>query len=790
MESLIKRGLLHPRWVILILSLIVVVCSIGAKNLTFSSDYRVFFSEDNPQLQAFEALQDTYSKDDTLLFVVEPRSGKVFEADVLAAIEDLTEAAWTLPYSLRVDSITNYQHTEADGDDLWVDDLVRDATSQAAADLAKAEGHALAEPLLVNRLINPDASVTSVLITVELPGINKSTEIPELAAAARQMTQEYEAKYGEILDLRLTGKVMNNLAFLEASLNDLQTLVPLAFVIAFLCIAGYMWYASRSWVTCLSGTFASLVVVVVSITTAMGIAGWLGIDLSTPVANAPTMILTLAVADSMHILVGFFHNMQQGKSKQAAMRESLHLNASPVFLTSITTMIGFLSLNFSDAPPFRDLGNITAMGVMCAWAFSLLLLPALMMLLPVKVNKVSDGKVSGMNSIANWVIRHRKWNIAVPLLVLVVCAFGIPRNVLTDVWADYFDDSLEISINNTFTRENLTGLSSIEYSLSAPGTGAVSEPEYLAQIERFANWYRQQPEVYHVNVFTDVMKRLNKNMHSDDAEWYAIPEDRELAAQYLLLYELSLPFGLDLNNQVNLDKSSTRMTVTLHKISTTELLDLAGRAKDWCIDNDLETIFNEGSSSDVMFAHIGYTNIRSMLFGTGLGLLLISLVLVVALRSVKYGALSLLPNIAPSVMAFGAWGLLVGQVGLGLSVVAGMTLGIVVDYTVHFLSKFLRARREQQLSAEEAVRFAFNTVGVALIVTTIILCANFSILAFSDFVMNSEMGLMTAVTIVLALVFDFIFLPAALLLLASNKQQPSQHTGDTRDLSMACKSGG
>ena len=239
-------------------------------------------------------------------------------------------------------------------------------------------------------------------------------------------------------------------------------------------------------------------------------------------------------------------------------------------------------------------------------------------------------------------------------------------------------------------------------------------------MERFAEWFRAQENVLHVTTLTDIMRRLNMNMHGDDPDWYRLPEERELAAQYLLLYEMSLPYGLDLNNQIDISKSATKMTVFLESLSSNELLAMEGRAQQWLADN-APHMQSGGASPSVMFAYIGQRNIRSMLVGTSIALVLISLILVFALRSLKIGLLSLIPNMAPAAMGFGLWGLLYGQVGLGLSIVAGLTLGIVVDDTVHFLSKYLRARREQGMSSEDAVRYAFNTVGVALLVTTICL---------------------------------------------------------------------
>ena len=171
----------------------------------------------------------------------------------------------------------------------------------------------------------------------------------------------------------------------------------------------------------------------------------------------------------------------------------------------------------------------------------------------------------------------------------------------------------------------------------------------------------------------------------------------------------------------------------------------------------------------MMFAHIGKRNIISMLIGTTLALIGISLILIFALRSIKIGLLSLIPNLIPAAMGFGLWGLLVGEVGLSLSIVAGMTLGIVVDDTVHFLSKYLRARREKGLDAEEAVRYAFRNVGMALFTTSTVLVVGFMVLSLSSFELNAGMGLLTAIVITFALLADFLLLPPILMLFDKKK---------------------
>jgi len=746
---------LNHRWWVIALTLITVFAAFsGGKHLVFNNDNRAFFSEDNPELLAFEHMEATYSgRDENILIVLGPKNGNVFTRDTLAVVEKYTQAAWQIPYSTRVDSVSNFQHSYADGDDLIIEDLVKNAETLSDVALANIRAVAMAEPLLVKRFIAEQGHVTGINVTIKLPGIHPLTEEPEAVEFARNLVEQIRSENPD-LTVHLTGLVMLNAAFGEASAMDMQTLVPLTLLIFLISIALLM----RGW----TAAFATLWVILFSIMSAMGLAGWLGMQLTSISASAPTIIITLAIANAIHVLVSFSHSMRQGLDKKSAMLESIRINLQPVLLVSFTTTLGFLTMNFSESPPFHDLGNIVAMGVVGAFIFSMTFLPALMMVLPMRTPKLKGENTNYMEKLAEFVIRYQnKLLLSMSALFIALVAF-LPSNDLNDEWIQYFDETMEFRQATDYTTENLTGFYRIDYSLNAKGADGISDPKFLQQVDAFKNWYQQQPEVVQVTALTDIMTRLNKNMHNDDPAYATIPDNRELAAQYLLLYEMSLPYGLDLNNQINMDKSATRVTVTTKELPVNQTLALEQRAQDWLMAHAPE-IRSAGTGNTIMFAHIGARNIHGMLLGTTLALLMISVILIFAFRSVKIGAISLIPNLMPSLMGFGLWGLLVGEVGMGLATVAGVTMGIVVDDTVHFLSKYLRARREKGLNSEDAVRYAFSTVGTALWFTSLILVAGFAILALSTFKMNADLGTLTAVTIAFALLADFLFLPPLLM---------------------------
>ena len=756
-ENKLGGWVVRYRWVVILLTLILVaLAASGGKYLAFTNNYRVFFSAENPELLAFESLEKKYSKNDNVLFVLEPKGGDVFTPDVLATIEELTEKAWQIPYSSRVDSLSNFQHTEAEEDDLVVRDLFTDAKTLSTEDIAKIKNISMKEPLLFKRLISDRGHVTGVNVTILLPGEDENKETPEVVNFARNIAGEIEQAHPDIT-VHISGMIMMNNAFGEASRGDMAKLVPISFGIMLIMLI----LLTKSF----SGTFLTMLVIIFSILAAMGLGGYIGYPITPPSASAPTMILTIAIANSVHIIVTFLHGLQHGETKVKAIQESIRVNLQPVFLASLTTCLGFLSMNFSDAPPFQHLGNFVAIGVACAFILSMTFLPAMMSLFPFWTKQVQNDKDPLMTRFGEFVVNKRillLWSMIVLSTTLI--AF-IPKNELNDIFVNYFDETIKYRVDSDYTVDNLTGVYNIEYSLSSGESGGINDPGFLKDVEAFSTWYRSQPETIHVATLTDIMTRLNKNMHGDDPAFYKLPDERNLSAQYLLLYEMSLPYGLDLNNQIDVDKSSIRLIPTLQTLSSNELIDLNRRAYQWLKENtkhiDLST--DPGSGTGLMFANIGSRNIKSMLLGTTIALVMISMILIFAFRSIKIGLISLLPNLVPAALGFGLWGLFVGEVGLALSVVTGMTLGIVVDDTVHFLSKYLRARREGGLSSADAVIYAFSTVGRALMITSFVLIAGFLVLALSSFELNSGMGLLTAIVIAFALLADFLLLPPLLM---------------------------
>ena len=750
---------LRRRWAVVgAATLLMLAVTGGARFIGITNDYRSLFDEDNPQLAALDALEETYASSNTALVAVAAREGSVFTRETLAAIEELTEAAWRAPWATRVDSLTNFSHSEADEDELVVEPLVEDAPSLEDADLARIEGIALGSIELAGRLVSHDGSVAGLAINFALPE-DTDAALAEISDYLRGLLDEARASHPD-LAYHLTGDVILHRTFADVTQGEMETLAPIVFLIIVV--------ASALLLRSVLGTLALVVTLVFVINTTMGFAGWIGTVFNPVNSGVPIIVMTVAVAHSVHIVAAVLAGMRRGEGRPDAVAGSLRENAWPVFLTTATTVIGFLSLNASDSPPFRVLGNLVAFGVVCAYLYSMTLLPALLSILPMRAPRGRPERADLFDRFGAFVVDRRNFLMWFVALLSIALVLGIPRIELTDNWTKYFDERYEFRRDTDFVIDNLTGMETIEYSLRAGREGGITDPDYLRAVDAFATWYREQPEVTHVQAFPDIMRRLNRNMHGDEPAFFRLPDDAALAAQYLLLYELSLPFGSDLNNRIDIAKSATRLTAVTRSLSARQQRELDARAQAW-LDANAPQLATEGSGVSIAFAHLSQRNITSMLRGTIIAMGLISLILIAVFRSVRLGLVSLVPNFIPAAMSFGLWGYLVGRVGLAGSVMTAIAFGIIVDDTIHFLSKYLKGRRDG-LSAPEAVRSTFRTVGRALWTTTTVLALGFLVFASSGFEVSWALGLMVATTIVFALLADFLLLPP--LLMAIDRRKP------------------
>ena len=746
-------------WLTMALSLAVaLLLCVGLGQLTFRSDSRVFFSPGDPELQALDKFEEVYGRDDTLLFVVDAKQGDLFTPQRIGAINALTDRAWQLPDVKRVDSFTNFQRALADGDDVVIDQFSRSGDRVTAADAARLRREAAREPLMIDRLLSRDGKLAIVAVNFRFDAKTASTQGSHVMQQARPVVEAFNRAHPD-LRAGLSGSIALDDAFVEASTFDSSVLLPI--MVTVLALIMMLVLGSPT------AALATLGMIAVGTASALGLTGFLGIPLSSPSVVAPNIILTIACCDSIHLCAGMLRLRREGLSKLEAVREVMIECWWPVTLTTITTSTGFMSLAFSPVPPFAHLGMIVTLGSVVTWLLTFTFLPALLVLLPWKGKaKPLPAENLAVRASAFVIARPRAVLLAVTLLSVVLSALAF-TNRLDDRYVHYFDQGYAFRQATDRMNQKLGGFYSIELSLDSRAPDGVGNPAYLAEVDRLAQWLRTQPGVTHVHGVTDILKTVNRAMNGGDERAYRLPADQQSGAQYLALYEMSLPFGMDLKNEITADKRSSRLVVALGDTSTANMAALAERTKQWAASNTpliAPSVTPTGTS--LLFAHIGNRNIREMLTGIFTGIGVVVLIFLLAFRSLTLSLIGTIANFVPSLVTLGLWAIFNGQVGMAVAAVASVTFGVVVDDTIHMLTTYRHLRKDKGQDAVEAVRGAFAIAGPGMVTMTMALAAGFGCLAFSGFQINSWMGAMAAFTIVTAMFFDLLFLPAALLCIA------------------------
>ena len=735
---------------------IIVVCLLatGLTKLTFNPDLETYFPEGHPAVIRYNEIDDMFIPTDNLIIAVHSNEGTLFNGDSLKVIEELTRKSWTIPYSVRVDSLTNYSYVKSVNDDLIVEPFIEEAEKKSIEFIEKRKDLVAGEDIIYKSLISEDKKTSVVSIIVDPPGPNKEDQNSELINYILGFIEPIKES-NENLDIRLLGNPYLDYISPRIVKAEMPVVMPLMLLLIFLIV----FLMIRSYVAVL----ATFVVILMSLIATFGSIGILGNPLNQMVTTIPILIITLALADCIHLFSIYFQNRVKGISSKESMEKSLEMNIQPLFLTTISTCIGFLCLNFIEVAPLRDFGNAVAIGIGFAFIFTIFFIAPIVSFFEVKTASKVTKQTRFSTSVGSFILKNGNkliFSITSISFLILLC---IPMNELdenpTQMYAEGFTS---FSSDTLWLDEKLSVTFPVNF-LATNEEGQVSDPDFLKILDKFSVWLEEREQVNHVTSLANNMKNLNKSMHGDDPEWKKIPENADLSAQYLFFYEMSLPMGLDLNSSISQDRKSTKISATLKDMSANEFKEFNNEVLGYIQQNNLENMISEPSSFRVIFTYMVEAIVNSLLYGLFIGILLITLIIGLFFRSYLLPTLSIFPNILPIGMGFGLWGLFVGDVGFMVAVGMGSTLGVIVDFTVHFLSKYELARKEFKKSVEESVIYSFETVGFALIIMTVVLALGFSVLNLVTFIPIQDFAKFSVICFIGGLIINFLFLPNLLM---------------------------
>jgi uncharacterized protein len=732
-------------------------------SMRFDFSATVWFKEDDPQRVALREFEQTFGSDESVVLLIEFHEHEVFDPPAIAFIEALTERLWEVPFVQRVESLTNFQWSYAQGDELISGPFFPDDRERDEAFYRDRLNRALDHPVLPGVYFSKNLKSAMLYGRLAFDPYGESRD-HRIGDVMRSLVKEVSTPEWTVHPL---GQPFLSSEFQRKSFLDLYILTP----ILLLLVVGYLFFTFRSFM----GVLIPFSVILGAVGFTTGLTGLLQFKVNSLTFILPSIVIAISIADSIHLLATFFDHFSRTRNIETAAKRSLEKNLWPIFLTSVSTSIGFFSLSFSTMVPVRDLGILAAFGTLSAMVLSYFwVIPLLMVFVSQSVRKnrpMSQRMLprEWINAYLDWLERRKRWVIAgFTVMTLIGGWLGLQSEIDSNPYK-YFKARDPISIANDFTLQNFGGVAGPELVIDSGRVSGARDPSFLVQVDEYQQWISKRSEVNRVLSLIDILKEVNQALFEGEPTEYRIHPDPSVIAQEIFIYTMGLPHGMDINNRIDLEERRLRLSVLWSlQDSTPSLLAIDELLAEAQARNLNVSVTGKPILFQHMNAHVVYTFFTSM----ALAITLISILLLIVFRSGKAGLLSLIPNCVPVMLGAGLLKVLDKPIDIGCAIVASVTLGIAVDDTIHFLSHYYRLKKEG-VSTRHALEEVFSSTGLALLITTFILATCFGLFVFAGLMPNVNFGILCAFVLTMALICDLLVLPAILLMNPLNRSSES-----------------
>ncbi len=751
MQSFINM-IIRLRWsIVILIPLLTLLMTTQLKHLEFEGSYRIWFGEESTILKSYDEFRSVFGNDDAITIVFKDEKG-IMNPKALHVIDRITQKLWQTRYISRVDSLTNYQYIHADEeypDEILVEDFIEDIDALSPEQLKKKARLIMDEDQVVGRIISTDAK-TTMIVGRMTPKAGNDAEVSVRLQSAAQAIVDAEKESG--YEFYLAGGPVLNMAFITLGENDAKTFTPLALAISMILL----WIIFRRP----SGMFLSIAVVIFTFLIVLSVQVLLGYRLNNFTANIPIFVIAIGIADSMHLFWIYLIGRKKGLDNHEAIHYSVHKNFLPILLTSLTTAVGFASLSISNVVPIKTLGIATANAALLAFVLTILFVPAMLAILNPKIKggKSAEQEVRSnplAHSFAGFIIKNDLRIIFTSLLVFTAIGVGLSQVKVDSNTVRYFKKEVPFRKTVHFIQDNLTGPMAYEIIVDSKEKDGIKSPKFMNTVEQFYAEYKAKfHDVRHVSSLTDIVKKFNEVMNDSKS----IPDDQNLIAQYLLLYSLSLPQGMEINDRMDVDERFLRITSSVNIVDTSLDLEMIRWIENWWAKTPYSATTN---GQTVMFAHMQHDVTDTLIQSILLAITAVSIMMILIFRNFRMIPLFIVPNILPIVLVVGVMGWIGITIDIGVAISGAIIIGVAVDDTIHFLIKYREARRRGD-DIEQALAYVMQYAGSAIVFTTVILSVAFLIFVFSQFLPNVNFGIVTAVALMIAVFVDLLMLPAIL----------------------------
>lgn len=775
----------HKYWALLLVVGLTVAMASQMPRLTIDTRDESFFHPDDPTLIAYNQFRDTFGQDDMFLVGLKPDEG--FTNGFFSLLAQIhQELEQSVPYLDEITSLVNARVVRAQGDTLIVEDLMEQPPKdpperQRLLDLIDHY------PLYDRLLVSPDRSLTCILIRAKAhvgvdemdlmdgfsdqppaapdePSYLSNEQNVEIHEAIKQTVAQFE---GRGVEFFFTGTPAFVAEIQKGIERDLVRMMPLSMLVIIIFLAVLF--------RRISGVLFPLMVVVFSLVSTLGIMAAVNIAISNAISILPTFLVVVGIADSVHILTIFYRNHARSKDKRQAIVDAVGFAGLPVLMTSLTTACGVASFSWADVAIIAQLGYIAPVGVMLAFVYTVVLLPALIALFPMRPGRMPSRKRQPLadrlfDRIAKTTTRRPLLVTVAGCLVIVTAGFFASQVRFSHSSLKWMPPDSDIRVHTEKLDKINGGTVMLEVTLDTGKENGLHEPEFLRKLAQAGE------AVPKINLhglaagkawsIADVLKETNRALNNDRGDAYQVPQSRPLIAQELLLFESS--GSDDLEDFTDSTYQTARLTILAPFADAILYTDYVQQVRAY-----LGRLFPEAkvvlTGHMALFVQIIKHFISSMAKSFGFALVVITGLMILIIGRVRIGLLSMVANIVPIVLVFGIMGIFGIPLDMATILIGSIVLGLVVDDSIHFLHHFRKAF-ESTADVEKAVAETLHTTGRALTITSLVLCGGFFIYSLSFLASNARFGLLSGCAIIFALAADFLLLPALLSLVVRKKK--------------------
>jgi len=727
----------------ILITLLVALLSISLKDLAFEGSYRIWFDKDSKIIKDYDNFRDTFSGDDTFVVAFEDKKG-IFREQPVTTILKLTQEFKMLDGVRKVDSLTNYQYISSEDDDIMIENFLYEPKN-----LKEKRALALKDNLILHQLINDDATATMIAIKLASSvGADEEVNI-YVMNSLKETLAKYEKETG--YKFYLSGGSAITASLVTIAKHDALVLIPLAVVIVVLLL--FLLFRN------IVGVAVPSVVIVFTFLIVLSMQFILGHKLNNFTVNIPSFIAAIAIADSMHLFLAWVYYRAKDITNQEAVYLALKNNIIPIAMTSITTAIGFATLSISAIEPIGTLGVAITSGALIAFLLSISLAPAILLLLDdnYKIKPLKFLNLLNVKGYGSWIVQHDKKIVGFFTLMILIVALGITQLKVDSNSIKYFGKETTVRSGSDFIEEKLSGSMIYEIILNSKQKEGAKDPKFLEKIVAFEKELKANYDnVTFTTSLKDIVERMQKVLNPEAKE--VLPKNQNMVAQYLLLYSMSLPQGMELNDKIDTTEQFLRLSINSNIQDTSKDLEMIDWISRWWEKNTNYSATVQGQTS--IFAYMQSSVMDTLLISITATLILVVIAMFFIFRNIKMLWIFILPNIAPILLVAGVMGYAGINIDIGVAISASVILGIAVDDTIHFFSKYFDAIKTMKF--EESIDYVLSHSGNAMILTTFILSFTFAIFGVSDFVPNVNFSIVTVVALNIALLLDLILLPALL----------------------------